>query len=125
MQKVFVFFAALAFVVFCTSNIAMAQDDMRVGKTVYTHATVGTTAADAILAASVCTGPLHFTICHDAADTPTFLAFGKAADPLTDGTRLAPGQCLKFTYTSAANLKALKVVGQAASTGYSIIQECQ
>jgi hypothetical protein len=117
------FVLALLLGTMCASNIALAQYNMRVGKQSFAHATVGTTAQLAIASGSVGNGPLHFSVCHDAASASTFLAVGLAADPLTDGQRLAPGQCYACVYCSEKVLKALRVVGQAAGTGYSVNQQ--
>ncbi len=112
-----------ALLTMCSAEIALAQTNMRVGKQAFTHATVGTTAQLAIAGASVGAGPMHFNVCHDGESTATFLAVGLAVDPLTDGMRLKPGQCYTCIYCSEKTLKALRVVGQAAGTGYSVNQQ--
>jgi hypothetical protein len=94
----------------------------RVGSVVQTHATIGTTAAVAIASASVSPNLLAWSICNDAVNTSTYLYVGKATDPTTDGTQLAPGACYACPNCLPATLKAVKIVGQAAANGYSVIQ---
>lgn len=105
------------------SALAQAQvSQPRTNQIAYYRTTVGTTAADAIPAASVQSSIIGWELCNDAVNTSTYLAVGEAADPLTDGIRLAPGACHKCAACTGATLKALNVVGQAASNGYSVIQ---
>lgn len=107
------------------SSLASAQvffSNTRVGSVVQSHATIGTSAAVAIAAASVSPNLLAWSICNDAVNTSTYLWVGKASDPSTDGTQLAPGACYACPNCLAVTLKAVRVLGQAASNGYSIIQ---
>lgn len=92
----------------------------RVTRVTNYHATVGTTTAAAI--ATVSTDVIGWEICNDAVNTSTFLAVGQAADVSTDGVVLGLGQCFKCPNCTNALLKLMKVEGQAASNGYSVIQ---
>lgn len=94
----------------------------KIYKNVYSHGTVGTTAIDAIAAANVVREIKGWTICHDGGSASSYLAFSDTADPDVDGTRLAPGECYECEGCSIATLRELNVKGQAAATGYSLIQ---
>lgn len=94
----------------------------RVSNVIYSHSTVGTTTADAIADASVLPNLLAWKICNDAVNTSTYLLLGEAADVATDGVSLAPGSCFECPNCNPATLKAIKVKGQAADNGYSVIQ---
>lgn len=103
------------------SGLGLAQ--VKISKHDYHHATVGTTAADAIVVASVFKNLKKFTICHDAASANAYLSFSDGADPDADGRRLEPAQCFVCHGCTFAILRDLNVKGSAASTGYSLIQE--
>lgn len=94
----------------------------RVGNVLYSHSTVGTSTALAISASSVSPGLLAWKICNDAVNTSTYLLLGEASDVSTDGVSIAPGSCFECPNCNAATLKLIKVEGQAASNGYSVIQ---
>lgn len=94
----------------------------RTGTLVQTHATVGTSSADAIADASVSPNLLAWKICNDAVNTSTYLYVGKASDAATDGVMLDKGQCFECPNCNAATLKAMRVKGQAADNGYSVVQ---
>lgn len=88
----------------------------------YSHSTVGTTAQDAILAASVEKEVKAWKICHDAGSASVYLAVSDGVDPDTDGARLEAGQCFDCMSCSFATLRDANVKGSAAGTGYSVIQ---
>lgn len=117
---------ALLALTLCTQfNAAQAQvffSNTRVSNVIYSHSTVGTTTADAIADASVLPNLLAWKICNDAVNTSTYMLLGEAADVATDGVSLAPGTCFECPNCNAATLKAIKVKGQAASNGYSVVQ---
>jgi hypothetical protein len=118
-------FKSLVLVVAClfASLTASAQSvPYRVGSVVQTHATVGTTTADAISAASVSSVLISFKICNDAENTSTHLLVGTTADAATNGVMLGKGQCYECENCKPSILKAMKVKAQAASNGYSVIQ---
>lgn len=117
-MRLFSLIAAL----FLTVSVAHADYLPRVGSLSMYHGTVGTTAADAIPAASVSGVLVSFKVCNDAVNTSTFLIVGKAADPATDGKTLLPGACFVCENCKPSILKGLKVKGQAAANGYSVIQ---
>lgn len=94
----------------------------KIYKNVYSHGTVGTSAIDAISAANVEREIKGWVICHDGGSVSTYLAFSDTADPDIEGTRLAPGECYECEGCGFATLRDLNVKGQAASTGYSLIQ---
>jgi len=114
---------ALVAVLFAGSaNAQQFYANSRVSKITSYHTTVGTTTALAIPAASVGGNLLSWKICNDAVNTSTYLAVGQAADVSDDGTTLAPGACYVCDNCASAVLKLMKVEGQAASNGYSVIQ---
>lgn len=94
----------------------------RLGNITQTHTTVGTTTADAIASASVLPALQAWAICNDAVNASTYLIVGEAADAATDGRTLLPGACYECPNCTPATLKAMKVKGQAAANGYSVIQ---
>lgn len=96
--------------------------DSRISSVSTYHATVGTTTAAAIASASVTGNVYGFLVCNDPVNTSTYLAVGQAADVSTDGVRLGKGKCYVCENCKPAVLKLLKVEGQAASNGYSVIQ---
>lgn len=115
----------IALIMCLAGTAAHAQvffSNTRIGAVVQTHTTVGTTAAAAIPSASVSSNLLAWKICNDAVNTSTYLYVGKAADPSTDGTQLAPGACYVCPNCVAATLKTINVKAQAASNGYSVTQ---
>lgn len=97
-------------------------DNVRIGTIVQSHATVGTTTADAIADASVVPSLLAWKICNDAVNVSTHLIVGQAADVATDGIVLGLGDCFECPNCTPSTLKAFRVKGQAADNGYSIIQ---
>ena len=106
------------------SQVALAQTGrVKISNVAYSHATVGTTAQDAIVAASVERNLKGWSVCHDAGSASTYLAISVGADPDVDGTRLAAGQCFVCAGCSNKTLVDLNVKGQAAATGYSLTQE--
>ncbi len=94
----------------------------RISGVVQSHATVGTSTAAAIAPSSVVGGLVSFKICNDAVNTSTHLLVGQAVDVSTDGVMLGLGQCFECINCKSDVLKAMKVEGQAASNGYSVIQ---
>lgn len=107
-----------------TFEIATAQiARVKISKLTYSHGTVGTVAADAILSASIEKNIKGWTLCHDAESVATYLAFSDTVDPAVEGTRLKAGECYPCKGCSFATLANLNVKGQAAGTGYSLIQE--
>jgi hypothetical protein len=87
------------------------------------HSTVGTATAIAIPSASVGGNLMSWKICNDAIQSggSTFMSVGQAADVSTDGVVIAPGACFECGNCTPATLKAMKVEGQAAGNGYSVI----
>jgi hypothetical protein len=94
----------------------------RVGSTVHTHTTVGTTSAAAITSTSVSPNLLGWQLCNDAVNTSTYLLVGKATDVADDGIQLDKGQCYLCANCNPSTLKATRVKAQASSNGYSIVQ---
>jgi len=94
----------------------------RTARTTHIHATVGTTTADAINSTDIGGNVLTWKICNDIINTSTFLAVGKASDVSDDGTRLNKGDCFTCSNCKSSTLKLMRVEGQAASNGYSVIQ---
>jgi len=86
------------------------------------HSTVGVAAQLAIASADVKADLHGFSICVDKEATATYFAIGEAVDPLTDGVRIGAGQCFMCNFCSGKILRLLRVVAQAASTGYSVTQ---
>lgn len=116
-----------ALIAFCFASIALAQDtppiDARFTSISFYRASVGTTGALAIPSGSVLPGVLGWRICNDGVPgASTWLDVGRAADPSTDGVRLAAGKCFECLQCTAALLKATYVEGQAAANGYSVHQ---
>lgn len=121
LRSLIILFVSLLFV----SEIGLSQvffANTRVGKMDYAHSTVGTTAQEAIAAASVGGNLLTWAICHDAESSSTYLAISDGADPATDGVRVAPGECHMCPNCNPQTLKDINVKGQAAGTGYSVTQ---
>jgi hypothetical protein len=123
MRKILAFLAAFLFV--CST--AFAQDmftyQTKTAAIDTYHTTVGTTTAAAIPSASVYSNIIGFKICNDPVNaTSTYLQLGLATDVTTDGIRLALGSCFECANCKSAILKLLKVEGQGASDGYSVIQ---
>jgi hypothetical protein len=116
----------LALVLMCAASLANAQvffANTRVGSVAHTHATVDTTTAAAIATGSVAANLLGWQLCNDAVNaSSTYLLVGKATDVATDGVMLAKGQCFVCPNCTGATLKLIKVKGQGATNGYSIIQ---
>lgn len=114
-----------AFALFTLSTSASAQFAVgkRVGKMSYSHGSVGTSAAAAISSGSVVGNSVRWLICNDAVNgSSTYLAVSSNANPAVDGIRLGLGQCLECQNCSTALLKAINVLGQGASNGYSVTQ---
>lgn len=86
------------------------------------HATVGTSTALAIPSANVGPNVQAWAVCNDAVNTSTYLTVGLAVDVSTDGRTIAPGACYECDDCTADTLKLIKVEGQAAANGYSVIQ---
>ena len=105
-----------------TTDILLAHSNRRVGLIKYHHATVGTSAQDAILASSVNSRIVGWRLCHDADSTANYLAASVGADPALDGIRLGAGQCFECDDCGSQGLIDLNVKADAASTGYSVIQ---
>lgn len=101
------------------ASAAYAQG-ARATKIVMYRNTVGTTTAAAI--ASPASDLIGWKICNDAENTSTHLLVGMASDVSTDGTMLAKGACYECTNCPQGALALMKVEGQAASNGYSVIQ---
>lgn len=115
----------LALVLMFAASLANAQvffANTRVGSVTHTHATVDTTTALAIASSSVAANLLGWQLCNDAVNTSTYLLVGKATDVATDGVMLGKGQCFVCPNCTGATLKLIKVKGQAATNGYSVIQ---
>lgn len=126
-MKAFAFVRLLVLALFATvfAQAASAQvffSNTRVGNVLYSHTTVGTTTAVAISPSSVSPGLLAWKLCNDAVNTSTYLIVGEATDVATDGAQIGPGVCFDCPNCNAATLKAVKVKGQAAANGYSVIQ---
>lgn len=128
MNRILALFAVLA--LFVTSLLAVPQtsdaqvffSNTRVGSVAQSHSTVGTSTADAIADADVAPRLLAWSICNDAVNTSTYLYVGQASNASTDGVMLAPGACFECPNCNSATLKAARVLAQAASNGYSVIQ---
>lgn len=106
------------------SSLALGQiGAQKITKQVYSHGSVGTTAADAVLASTVERNLKRWAICHDGGSASAYLSFSDGVDPDVDGTRLAAGDCYTCYGCSQKTLIDLNVKGSAAATGYSIIQE--
>ena len=112
-----------SFVLF--SNVGYAgfffTSDSRISTVTTYHTTVGTTTAAAIASGSIASSIYSFQICNDAVNTSTYLAVGITADVSTDGIRLDKGQCFVCENCKSAVLSTLKVEGEAADNGYSVI----
>jgi hypothetical protein len=97
-------------------------DNTKVNKVELYRTVVGTTSAVAIPAASIGGNVLSWKICNDAVNTSTHLFVGKATDAATDGVMLGKGTCLECLNCKGATLQSMRVKGQAASNGYTVIQ---
>lgn len=116
--------AFAAVVAALVSSVCHAQvffANTRVGTVLYAHATVGTTAADAISSSAVGTNILAWKVCADSANG-NYLALSTGADPDTDGVRLLAGECFECPNCTPKTLRDLNVKGGAASQGYSVVQ---
>lgn len=114
--------ALIAVVAFAGNAFSQSFLPVKVTKVTNYHATVGATTALAIPAASVGGNGVGFDICNDTLNVSTYMFVGQAADVSTDGVKLAPGACFKCEACSASVLKIMKVLGQAAANGYSVVQ---
>ena len=115
----------LALILICAASMAHAQvffSNTRVGAVTQSHSTVGTSTTAAISSGSVAANLLAWQLCNDAVNTSTYLLVGKATDVATDGVMLGKGQCFVCPNCTGATLKLIKVKGQDASNGYSILQ---
>ena len=112
---------AVSFLAF-DANAQVFFSNTRVGSVVQTHTTVDTSTALAISSSSVAANLLAWKLCNDAVNSSTYLYVGKATDVATDGVQLGKGQCFDCPNCTGATLKLIKVKGQAATNGYSIIQ---
>ena len=119
MKKVFAILVSMLFVSSFANGQSIIYSD-KVTKISHYHATVGTTTAVAIAAPD--TNILGWKICNDAVNTSTYLLVEQAVDVSTDGTMLGLGQCFDCPNCTGALLKLMKLEGQAASNGYSVIQ---
>jgi hypothetical protein len=115
-------FAVVVGMLVAGNALAQSFSPVKVTKLTSYHATVGTATALAIPAVSVGGNGTGFQICNDAVNTSTYLFVGQAADVSTDGVMLGLGQCYVCEGCSSALLKAMKVLGQAAANGYSVVQ---
>ncbi len=109
------------------ANVAFAgwfsEENNRISSVVTSHDAVGTTTDVAIASASVTGNIYGFEICNDPVNaSSTYLSVGLAADVTTDGVRLGLGKCYICENCKSSILKLLKVEGQGASNGYSVIQ---
>lgn len=117
----FLFLSALLAISFNPSAQAQTSAPKAANIEFY-HATVGTTTAKAIPSVSLKSAVIHWQICNDAVNTSTYLLVGEATDVATDGVSLAPGACVKCDACTMASLDKIKVKGQAAANGYSVVQ---
>lgn len=115
-------FAVVVGIFVAGNALAQSFSPVKVTKLTSYHATVGTATALAIPAVSVGGNGTGFQICNDAVNTSTYLFVGQAADVSTDGVMLDKGQCFKCEACSSSVLKLMKVLGQAATNGYSVVQ---
>lgn len=107
----------------CISSVSQAQGyASRIARLEFYHATVGTTTALAIPSVSVGGNVVAWKVCNDAVNASTFLAVGEAADVSSDGVMLPLGACFECPNCKGDTLKLIKVEGQAAANGYSVIQ---
>jgi hypothetical protein len=122
MRKFFV----LVLSVFVLSLPVMAQDffhqNTRVGNLDVSRAVVGTTTAVAIAPASIGGNLMSWKICNDAVNTSTHLYVGKATDAADDGVMLDKGQCVQCLNCKPDTLRLMRVKGQAADNGYTVLQ---
>lgn len=110
------------FMVTTTGHAQQFFSPVRVTRVAQYHTTVGTTTAAAIPSANVTGNLVSWKVCNDAVNTSTYLLVGQATDASTDGTSLAPGACFECANCTTSLLKLMKVKGQAASNGYSVLQ---
>lgn len=114
--------ALIAVVSFAGNAFAQSFSPVKVTKLTNYHSTVGAATALAIPSASVGANGVGFDICNDTLNASTYMFVGQAADVSTDGVKLAPGACFKCESCSSSVLKLMKVLGQAAANGYSVVQ---
>jgi hypothetical protein len=110
------------YILFSMSDISLANNNRRVSSVSYHHATVGTTAQDAVSPSSVDTRIVGWRLCHDPESTANYLSASVGADPAVDGIRITPGQCFECNDCGRKGLIDLNVKADAAATGYSVIQ---
>lgn len=125
LRKLFNVAALAAAVMLAIAPGARAQvfySNLRIGSTIHTHSTVGTSTTLAISAGSVSSSLAGWRLCNDAVNTSTYLFLGEASDAATDGVQLDKAGCFECPNCSPATLKAVKLKAQAASNGYSITQ---
>lgn len=116
------FLLVLSFFVSMTAfSQILYYNNERATKITNYHTTVDTTTADAIATATIGKDVIGWQICNDAENTSTHLLVGQAVDVSTDGVMLGKGQCFQCMNCTSALLDALKVEGQAATNGYSVI----
>lgn len=113
---------AMLFVSMPSMAQTISFNNTRIGTVTNVRGTVGTTTALAIADASVLPAALAWSICNDAVNTSTFLYVGKAVDAATDGQMLGLGQCYVCPNCTPASLKLMRVKGQAAANGYTVVQ---
>lgn len=109
----------------CFGSAAFGQvylSSPKVSRLDFAHSTVGTSTALAIASSSVGGNVSTWKICNDAVNTSTYLLVGKAVDVSTDGVMLDKGQCFECLACKGDTLKLMKIEGQAAANGYSVIQ---
>jgi hypothetical protein len=107
------------------SSLAFGQAviySSRTAQVSFYRTTVGTATALAIPGASVGGNVVSWKICNDAINTSTHLLVGEAVDVSTDGVMLGLGQCVECLSCKGDTLKLIKVEGQAAANGYTVIQ---
>ncbi len=109
--------------VIVTSLTKGAASDGNIGTSGFSVAkTQGVSSIVAIASASVLGNVGFWKICNDAVNTSTQLYVGKATDTESDGVALDKGACFVCAECTGAALKLMRVSGQAASNGYSVIQ---
>jgi hypothetical protein len=118
-----VLFAIALLLVASFAQADFFSSSSRVGTVVSYHAMVDTTTALAIPSVSVVGDLYSFQVCNDPVNaSSTYLQLGLATDVTTDGIRLGLGQCFVCDNCKPSILKLLKVEGQGATNGYSVLQ---
>lgn len=112
-----------AIMAFLFAHVALSEvQPVRIKTVGFYHGTVGTTGTIAMPIASIPGNVVGWKVCNDAVNTSTQLFIGSLVDSVNVGSSLKKGQCFACVQCPGLTLHDVKLTGQAAANGYSVIQ---